>query len=338
MRVRGVEVAVGAEVRADGTHRSRQVQDERALTGIVHAAVEGVLGPSAADARRVEVRAIQDAGAGAGTRRDRQAVVEPAVAELLAVRGGDDGRVLGVESERVVGGERRVAHLVGRRVVTAVEAERVVHAGGPGAAAGERGAVEQVHVAELRGDERVRGLHHLTRAHVDTRRGRDRPARLLAGVVGEHRELVVRVERGIGVARRVRGRHRVAGRGPRGRRVDEHLVGRRRAEDGRPDAGRPVVDPARVHEVALVHLHGDLVPVLAVPREADDVHRVAAEQLRQRRAREHDRVRRAGQRRAEAGAAGEAEERGDHERDRERGPARSEAHDGPPRSVSGAAA
>ena len=67
---------------------------------------------------------------------------------------------------------------------------------------------------------------------------------------------------------------------------------------------REMVDLTWTHVVALVHLHRYLSPCAPVPREADDVHRVRTEKLRQRAPIEHDGVRRASESGAETRAGG----------------------------------
>ena len=100
---------------------------------------------------QLHAAALQDVRPAGSRGGDGQAVVQPAVTEVERVRGGDHRRVLGVGQDRVVGCHRSRPHVVGGLVVPRVQAEGVVHAVGPGPAAGQGGAGEQVDVAAVVG-------------------------------------------------------------------------------------------------------------------------------------------------------------------------------------------
>ena len=196
--------------------------------------------------------------------------------------------------------------LVGRQVGARGEVERVGHVCLPGRRVERAVGAEQVDVAAP-GVERVG--HHDLRARAGNHARRvTRGAGRRAGVLRHERDLVVGVEVGVGVgpdARAGVGVAELRGRGEGG------VAGAVRA------AGEGVrVRQAQVHELALVHLHRDLLPA-AGPGERDDAAGRGAVQDRHARAGDHDRVVRTGKRRRRGGGGRQRE----RHQPRERNPA-----------------
>ena len=235
---------------------------------------------------------VEDVGASRPSLCYAEVVVVPAIGEATRVIGCSDRRALGV---------RAVRHVVGGLVVTRVQVELVVDVLLACARVEAPVLPEEVDVpnASVQG---IGDLHLKPGAGHDAR-GLGRALELVPRILRHERDLVVGVERGIGV------------RPHPGVRVGVLEVDRAVRRSG--VAGIAViavvagtVDLVQVHHRPLVDLNGDLLP-LSRPPEGDEVSRRDPLERRDRRPCEHDGIVRA----IESARAGgcHPKEKADHE-------------------------
>ena len=251
----GEGAAVGPHVPAQRPHRPALVDGEGALRRR-----ERVLAAPAVPRREQVLVTVEDVGARRPARTHGDRVVDPAVGEVARVRVRRHRRVLGVGA---------LLQAVGRLVVARLQPEAVGHVAAPGRRVKSTGLAEEVDIGRRGLAEAVGDLHLVPAAGHDARRSRSR-RRADPRVDAHERDLVVGVDLGVGVR---------AGERPGIR------VGQLRDADRRRVVDRPEVDDS-----ALVDLHGDLVPGVVEPAEANDGAGVGADQARDLGAGEDDRI------------------------------------------------